>query len=99
MTPEAKTKAQVKRILADSGTYFFMPVSNGMGRHGIPDIIACHNGHFLGIECKAGKGKTTPLQDRELENIRAAGGTALVINETPESQQQLRNALNLLGTT
>ena len=99
MTPEAKVKLAVKKLLADTNTYFFMPYQAGMGRGGIPDVIACHNGHFLGIECKAGKGKTTALQDRELENIRAAGGTALVVNETPESQQQLRTALNLLGAT
>lgn len=81
MTPEGKVKAAVKKLLETSHTYFFMPVSNGMGRHGIPDVIACANGHFIGIECKAGKGKTTALQDRELEQIRAAGGSALVINE------------------
>lgn len=81
MTPEAAVKKAVKKILETSGAYFFSPVSNGMGRHGIPDVIACKNGHFFGIECKAGKGTTTALQDRELDNIAKNGGTALIINE------------------
>ena len=81
MTPEAKVKAQVRRILTDSHIYFFSPPGSGYGRAGIPDIVGCANGHFVGIECKAGKGKTTALQDRELESIRAHGGTALTINE------------------
>ena len=81
MTPESKVKTQVKRILDDNQVYYFMPPGMGLGRGGIPDIIACVNGHFLGIECKAGKGKTTALQDRELAAIRAAGGTAVTINE------------------
>lgn len=81
MTPEAKVKTQVKRILDDNHVYYFMPPGMGLGRGGIPDIIACVNGHFLGIECKAGKGKTTALQDRELAAIQAAGGTAAIINE------------------
>jgi Holliday junction resolvase len=53
----------------------------GFGRAGIPDIICCFQGKFIAIECKAGKGKTTALQDRELNAIRAAGGMAMVVNE------------------
>lgn len=64
------------------GIYHFSPVQNGMGRAGIPDIIGCFRGRFLGIECKAGKGKTTALQDLELEKIRQAKGFAYVVNET-----------------
>lgn len=82
MTPEAAVKNAVKKLLADSQVYFFMPPGSGYGRAGIPDIVACKNGHFIGIECKAGRGKTTALQERELERIRTAGGTALTVNET-----------------
>jgi Holliday junction resolvase len=81
-TPEAKVKAAVKKMLDELGIYHFSPVQNGMGRAGIPDIIGCYNGRFLGIECKAGKGKTTALQDLELEKIRQAKGFAYVVNET-----------------
>lgn len=80
-TPEAKVKAAVKKILDEMGIYHFSPVQNGMGRAGIPDIIGCFRGRFLGIECKAGKGKTTALQDLELEKIRQAKGFAYVVNE------------------
>jgi Holliday junction resolvase len=80
-TPEGKVKDAVRKLLTEHGVYHFMPAANGFGRAGIPDIICCHQGKFIGIECKAGKGKTTALQDRELWAIRAAGGTAMVINE------------------
>ena len=80
-TPEAIVKSKVKKILDEMGIYHFSPVQNGMGRAGIPDIIACYRGRFLGIECKAGKGKTTALQDLELEKIRQAKGFAYVANE------------------
>lgn len=80
-TPEAKVKAAVKKLLDEMGIYHFSPVQNGMGRAGIPDIIGCFRGRFLGIECKAGKGKTTALQDLELEKIRQAKGFAYVVNE------------------
>lgn len=80
-TPEGAVKAAVKKLLDEMGIYHFSPVQNGMGRAGIPDIIGCYNGRFLGIECKAGKGKTTALQDLELEKIRQAKGFAYVVNE------------------
>jgi Holliday junction resolvase len=81
LTPEAKVKKKVKEILDQMGVYHFSPMQNGMGRAGIPDIIGCLEGQFLGIECKAGKGTTTALQERELTRIQNAGGYALVVNE------------------
>jgi hypothetical protein len=47
----------------------------------VPDIVCCLGGKFVGIECKAGNNKTTKLQDKNLNQIREAGGVALVVNE------------------
>ena len=82
MTPEGKTKAACKHILAAAGAFYFMPVSNGMGRMGIPDLICCLHGRFVAIEAKAGRGRPTALQIRALRQIEEAGGLSLVINET-----------------
>ena len=81
LTPETKVKRRVTDILRAYDVYFFFPPSNGFGRTGIPDIIACYRGQFIAIECKAGKNTTTALQRRELLGIQDAGGYALVINE------------------
>jgi len=48
----------------------------------VPDIIACYKGMFLGIECKANGNKPTALQNRNLSEIRKAGGYSMVIDET-----------------
>jgi len=82
MTPEKRVKDVVKKILDQMGVWHFSPASNGYGRAGIPDIICCVNGSFLAIECKAGQGTTTALQDREIAAIRRANGVAIVVNET-----------------
>jgi Holliday junction resolvase len=82
MTPEAKVKAKIKKLLDDNEVYHFSPFQAGMGRAGIPDIIACFKGTFIGIEAKAGDNKPTMLQERELDKIRKSGGHALVVNET-----------------
>jgi Holliday junction resolvase len=91
-TPESKVKKRVREMLDELGIYHFMPPANGFGRAGIPDIIACMDGHFIAIECKAGSGKTTALQERELERIQNAGGTTFIARETniDELQQLLR---------
>jgi hypothetical protein len=81
MTPEKKVKDQIKKILDANQIYHFSPFMAGMGRSGVPDIIACFKGHFLAIEAKAGNNKPTALQERELAKIEACGGHAMVINE------------------
>ena len=71
----------MRKILDELGAYYFFPATGGYGRSGVPDVVGCHRGVFFGIECKAGKGTTTALQDRELQRIRDVGGIALVVNE------------------
>jgi Holliday junction resolvase len=82
MTPEAKVKKKVSELLKKYGAYYFFPAMGSFGRAGIPDIIGSYRGYFFAVECKAGKGKTTALQDAEIEKIRKVGGKAFVINET-----------------
>lgn len=81
MTPEGKVKKKVQQILKDRGAYYFSPVTGGFGRSGVPDIVVCFHGRFVGIECKAGNNKPTALQLKNLDDIEKAGGVALVINE------------------
>ena len=82
MTPEAKVKKKVTTILKEHGAFYFTPVTGGFGHSGIPDIVACFKGKFVGIECKAGDKKPTALQNKILEDIRNARGFALVVNES-----------------
>ena len=80
-TPEAKVKAKIKAILKAHNVYYAMPIGTGYGNSGVPDFLCCMHGYFVAIEAKAGKGKTTALQDKHLDQIEQAGGKALVINE------------------
>jgi hypothetical protein len=90
-TPEGEIKDQVRKILDEMGAYYFFPAANGYGRTGIPDVIACIGGHFVGIECKAGSKQPTALQQRELDNIEKAEGTGLVVNA--DNISNLKNIL------
>jgi Holliday junction resolvase len=81
MTPEAKVKKKVKERLNTMGAYFLQPIGTGFGSNGAPDIVVCYKKCFIGIECKAGKGKVTALQQDNLKRIVDNGGLAIVINE------------------
>ena len=81
-TPEAKVKTKIKAILAKHRVYYVMPIGTMYGNSGVPDFVCCVGGYFLAIEAKAGKGTTTALQEKNLREIREAGGTAMVVNET-----------------
>lgn len=91
-TPEAKVKKQIRAVLDRLHIYYAMPIGTGYGNSGVPDFLCCHKGRFVAIEAKAGKGKTTALQDAHIERIRKAGGDALVVNEN--NIADLENLLN-----
>lgn len=82
LTPERKVKDRVKRVLAGCGAYYFMPATHGYGSSGVPDLVVCLKGLFIGIECKANGGKPTVLQLKNLNDIVLAGGVAIVVDET-----------------
>ncbi len=81
MTPEAKVKKRVVDVIKKNSAYYFFPATGGYGRSGVPDIVCCYRGVFVGIECKAGSNKPTGLQELEMAKIRSAGGFTLVVNE------------------
>jgi len=81
MTPEAKVKRKVVAQLKSLSAYYFYPVTGGYGRSGVPDIVGCYNGRFFAIECKAGKNKPTPLQQKNIDEITSAHGSVWVANE------------------
>ena len=64
-----KESELVKRIsdyLKTVPSLFFWKEHGGMyGTAGIPDLIVCYKGRFIGLECKVGKNKPTVLPPSE----------------------------------
>ena len=90
-TPESKVKDKVKKLLAENGAYFFMPATHGFGSSGHPDVVACLDGCFIGVECKADGKKPTDLQVKRLRELSSAGGFAVLVDLAgiPEFEQFL----------
>ena len=70
---------QIKKYLKDHGAWFLKTWSNGVQRAGVPDLLACYKGKFIAIEVKAENGRASELQRYEVEQIRKAGGIAMIL--------------------
>lgn len=58
-------------------------------KSGTPDIIICHDGRFLSIELKAGKGKQSEAQQAVEDDIAVAGGGYAVCRSLVDVQSTL----------
>ena len=91
LTPESKVKKEITNYLKELGAYYFFPVTSGFGRSGVPDIVACLDGKFVGIECKAGDNQPTALQVKNLKAIRSAGGLSFCVNSVKVLRELLES--------
>lgn len=76
---EKQFENQVKAFLKEQGCYSLKTWSNGVQRQGVPDLLVCCNGYFVGVELKNETGKPSELQLWNIEKIREAGGFAFVL--------------------
>lgn len=81
--------AAVKAYLTSLGkNVFFWKEHGGLyGTSGIPDIIICYKGRFIGMECKLPGGHLTELQKRALKKISVAGGYAYRVESADDAKK------------
>lgn len=92
----ASEKAIEKRIvsaLRKRGAWVVKFHGTAATRTGVPDLLCCYSGHFLAIEVKQSGGRpTTKLQEHELQQVKDAGGLAIVAMDV----EVVEEALNYL---
>jgi len=81
----------IKRYLASLGSDVFFWKEHGSvyGTNGVPDIICCYKGRFLGLECKLPGGRLTKLQKRTIEKINRAGGIACQVESVEDVKRMI----------
>ena len=79
MGPEKTFENKVKEFLDEQGAWYVKFFANSYTKNGIPDILACINGYFVGVEVKAQNGHPSALQLHHCSEIRKAGGFAFVL--------------------
>ena len=94
MGAEKQFENKVKAYLKSKGCWVLKTWSNGIQREGVPDLLVCCNGYFLGIELKAETGHPTRLQVWNVNQIRKAGGVAIVLY--PDKFEELQQLIEQL---
>lgn len=79
MAAEKQFENKIKRFLESRGCWYVKYFANRMTKAGVPDLLTCVNGYFVGIEVKASNGVPSPLQVWNRDQIRKAGGIAIVL--------------------
>ena len=60
------------------------------GTAGLPDIICCYCGRFIGFEVKTPDGKLSKLQEITITKIKAAKGEAFKVTSVKEVKEILK---------
>ena len=79
----------IRKYLASLGSDVFFWKEHGSvyGTNGVPDIICCYKGRFLGLECKRPGGRLTELQKRAIKKINRAGGVACRVESVEDAKR------------
>ena len=86
--------SSIKKSLQSIGpdVFFWKEHCGPYGTSGIPDIICCYRGVFLGLECKRPSGQLTELQKRTISKIKEAGGIAARVESVADVRLVLQQA-------
>lgn len=79
MAQEKQFENKIKKLLSESGAYYVKYFGCGFTQSGVPDLLACIGGRFVGIEVKADKGRPSALQIYNLKQLREAGGIGVLV--------------------
>lgn len=79
---EQKFNKKVQDYLKAKGCYVIKTIATN--RAGVPDILACCNGRFIGLEGKFGKNTASALQQHNIAEIKKAGGIAGTVTTLEE---------------
>lgn len=88
---ESDLVTKIKKYLIKQGAYAEKIWGGGFQASGIPDILACYRGCFVGIEVKVGKNKPSEIQEVKIKNINRAGGYGVVVWSLEEVVELLRD--------
>ncbi len=82
---ESHIQSKIIKYLESLGMYV---VKVGLAnRNGVPDILACHLGKFIGFEVKQEGKEASPLQLYNKRRIHHAGGLCFTVRSVAEVKE------------
>lgn len=112
MAGEKGFESRVRRYLESEGVYvagtpkqdMTAPVcgwyvkiwGGGFQKSGVPDLLLCVNGFFLGVELKSDTGTASDLQKKNIVHINRGGGIGVILY--PKGFEQFKNIIEGVKT-
>ena len=83
--PETLLVQRIIKALRHEGAFVLKVHGGPYQVAGVPDLLCCVRGRLIGLEVKVGSNNATPLQEKTMADIRAAGGIAAVVRSVEEA--------------
>lgn len=87
--PEARLQRKIQAALKSRGAWCFKIHGGPTMMAGLPDLIMCYRGQFIGLEVKMPEGVVSAIQKRRIQEIRDAGGSAYVVRSVASAVRVL----------
>ena len=84
MKSEAQIQALILKFLRTLGPACWVIKAAVCNERGVPDILCCYRGRFVGFEVKTAKGRISGPQRVQNERIRRACGRAVVVRSVAD---------------
>jgi len=85
MQPEARLLKRIQSLLKEKGARSFkIHGDDNFQEVGIPDLLCCYRGRFVGLEVKMPGNEPSSVQKVVLNEIVSAGGYASVVSTVEE---------------
>lgn len=87
--PESRLGTNIRREIIKRGGFIFKIHGGPTMMVGLPDLIVCYRGMFVGLEVKMPGNNPTRIQERRIEEIQTAGGVAGVVRSVADAMALL----------
>lgn len=98
---ESKLSRKIMDALRLEGVFCFKVHGSEYMMAGLPDIVACVDGRFVGLETKlpGERDNTSKIQEHRHAEIRLAGGECFVVCSVAEALEKVRLLRQIIASS
>ena len=95
MAAEKNFEKRLKNYIEKNNGWYVKFFANAYTKSGIPDLLCCINGRFLGIEVKQESGKPSQLQEFHLQEINKINGVGILVY--PSGFDEIKKIIDMIN--
>ena len=91
MAAEKNFEHRVVKFLESQGCWCIKYFANAYTKSGVPDLLVCCNGRFIGVELKGPNGRPSELQKKNTAMINESNGVGIILY--PDGFENFKNII------